>query len=82
MIDLKARYHNILFEHKSSYDSMFAMHHGKYRCLRMPMGLTQVPAHFQFVVELVLKGKPGDRALLVVVYLEDIAVYGDNEAQV
>ena len=46
------------------------------------MGLTQAPAHFQFMVELVLKGKPGDRALLVVVYLDDIAVYGDNEAQV
>ena len=40
MIDLKAGYHNIPFEHESSYDSTFATHHGKYRWLRMPMGLT------------------------------------------
>ena len=40
MIDLKAGYHNIPFEHESSYDSMFATHRGKYRWLRMPMGLT------------------------------------------
>ena len=39
MIDLKAGYHNIPFEHKSSYDSTFATHRGKYRWLRMPMGL-------------------------------------------
>ena len=46
MIDLKAGYHNIPFEHESSYDSTFAMHRGKYCWLRMPMGLTQAPAHF------------------------------------
>ena len=41
MIDLKAGYHNIPFEHESSsYDSTFATHRGKYRWLRMPMGLT------------------------------------------
>ena len=41
-------------------------------------GLTQVPAHFQFMVEMVLKGKPGDCNLPVVVYLDDIAVFGDD----
>ena len=40
MIDLKAGYHNIPFEHESSYDSTFSTHRGKYRWLRMPMGLT------------------------------------------
>ena len=40
MIDLKAGYHNIPFEHESSYDLTFAMHCGKYHWLRMPMGLT------------------------------------------
>ena len=34
------------------------------------------------MVESVLKGKPGDRSLPVVVYLDDIAVYGDEQAQV
>ena len=42
------------------------------------MGLTQAPTHFQFMVELVLKGKPGDCALLVVLYLDNIMVFGDD----
>ena len=29
-----------------------------------------------------LKGEPGDRKLPVVVYLDDIAVYGDDQTQV
>ena len=78
MIDLKAGYHNIPFKHEWSYDSMLVMHRRKYRWLRMPMSLTQAPAHLQFIVELVLKGKPGDRTLLVVAYLDNIAVYGDG----
>ena len=78
MINLKAGYHNILFEHELSYDLTFATHHGKYHWLRIPMGLTQAPAHFQFTVESVLKGKLGDRTLPVVVYLDDIAVFGDD----
>ena len=79
MIDLKAGFHNIPFEGKSSYDSTFVTHRGKFRWLRMPIGLTQAPAHFQFVVEDVLRGKPGDRVLNVEVYLDDIAVYGDDQ---
>lgn len=82
MIDLKAGFHNIIFEANSSYDSTFVTHRGKFRWLRMPMGLTQAPAHFQFVVEDVLRGKPDDRTLPVVVYLDDIAVFGDTEEQV
>ena len=78
MIDLKAGYHNIPFKQESSYNLRFAMHHRKYCWLWMPMGLTQAPAHLLFVVESVLKGKPGDRSLPVVVYLDDIAVYGDK----
>ena len=82
MIDLKAGFHNIIFEKDSSYDSTFVTHRGKFRWLRMPMGLTQAPAHFQYVVEDVLSGSPTDRKLPVVVYLDDIAVFGDDEEQV
>lgn len=71
-----------MFEEDSSYDSTFVTHRGKFRWLRMPMGLTQAPAHFQFVVEDVLRGEPGERRLPVVVYLDDIAVYGDDQDQV
>ena len=34
------------------------------------------------MVEDVLRGEEGDRPLQVVVYLDDIAVYGDSEEQV
>ena len=81
MIDLKAGFHNIPFEAESSYDSTFVTYRGKFCWLRMPMGLTQAPAHFQYVVEDVLKGKSGDRRLPVVVYLDDIAVFRDDRDQ-
>ena len=45
------------------------------------MGLTQMPAHFQFVVESVLHSKLGRCPLLVVVYLDDIAMYWDTQEQ-
>jgi len=40
MLDLKAGFHNVVFETTSSYDSTFVTHRGKFRWLRMPMGLT------------------------------------------
>ena len=46
MIDLKAGFFNIPFEHKTSFNSTFVTHKSKYRWVRMPMGLTQAPAHF------------------------------------
>ena len=35
--------------------------------------------HFQYVVEDVLRPKEGERPLPVVVYLDDIAVFGDSQ---
>ncbi len=43
----------------------------------MPFGLTQAPAHFQRVVEAVL-----GTDLPLTVYLDDIAVYGDDPDEV
>ena len=40
LIDLKAGFHNIVFEEVSSYKSTFTCHMGKFRWLRMPFGLT------------------------------------------
>ena len=82
MIDLKPGFHNIPFEHETSYNSTFITPKVKYRWIRMPMGLMQAPAHFQYVVESILEGKAGDCTLLVVVYLDDITVYGNMVNQV
>ena len=40
MLDLRAGFHNIPLKSKSSYDSTFITHWGKFWWLRMPMGLT------------------------------------------
>ena len=82
MIDLKAGFYNIPFEHTTSFNSTFVTHKGKYRWVRMPMGLTQAPAHFQYVVESVLRPRDAENSLPVVVYLDDIAVYGDTVEEV
>ena len=39
MLDLKAGFHNVLFESASSYNSAFITHWGKFWWLRMPKGL-------------------------------------------
>ena len=82
MIDLKAGFHNIPFEHETSYNSTFITPKVKYRWIRMPMGLMQAPAHFHYTVESILKGKAGDHSLPVVVYLDNITVYGNMVNQV
>ena len=51
LIDLKAGFHNIPFDKESSKYAAFICHKGRYRWLRMPFGLTQAPAHFQWVME-------------------------------
>ena len=48
----------------------------------MPMDLMYAPTHFQFVVESVLHGVPGNCPLPIVVYLGDIAMYRDTQGQV
>ena len=40
MLDLKAGFHNSLFESTFSHNSVFFTHQGKFRWLRMPIGLT------------------------------------------
>ena len=40
MLDLKAGFHNVPFERKSSYLACFTTHRGIYRWVGMPMGLT------------------------------------------
>ena len=41
-----------------------------------------MPAYFQFVVESILHGALGDNPLLVVVYQDDITMYGNTQKQV
>ena len=58
------------------------MHQGNLRWLRVPMGLTYKPAYFQYLVESILGSKLGNHPLPIVVYLDNIAIYGDTQEQV
>ena len=46
LVDLKAGYHNVLFDPTTAPLATFVTHKGKYQWLRMPFGLTNAPAHF------------------------------------
>ena len=78
MLYLKAGFHKIPFECTSWYNSTFVTHSGKFQWLRIPMGWMQAPIYFQFVFEIVLHGNPSSCLLPVVIYLDDIAMYGDT----
>ena len=41
-----------------------------------------MPAHFQFVVKSVLNGGLDNGPLPIVIYLDDIAIYGDTQDEV
>lgn len=58
LVDLKAGYHNIPFEEASSKLATFVCHRGKFRWRRMPFGLSNAPAHFQWAMEQIIHG-PG-----------------------
>lgn len=82
MIDLKAGYHNIPFEHKSSKYATWVCHRGKFRWLRMPFGLTQAPAHFQWVMEDIIHGQPNgvpQEPVECQVYLDDLTVTSPDD---
>ena len=46
ILDLKADFHNILFEHASSFYSTFVTYWGKFQWIKIPRGLTLAPAYF------------------------------------
>ena len=77
LIDLKAGYHNIPFEPESARYATFTCHRGKLRWLRMPFGLMNAPAHFQWVMETIV-GNPTKRQLPAMILLDDTTVYGDD----
>ena len=61
MVDLKAGYHNIPLDPATQLKVCFTTHRGKFKWLRMPFGLQNAPAHFQWVMETILKGEAGER---------------------
>lgn len=71
-IDLKAGFHNIPIAPHCRQYTTFVTQDGCYEWTRLPFGLMNAPAFFQKVVQSVI----GDLDQHVVVYLDDIVVFG------
>ena len=82
MLGLKADFHNILFKHTSSYESTFVINQSKFRWLRMPIGLIEVPFYFQHTVESIMCSELCSHPFPIAIYLDDIVMYGDTQEQV
>lgn len=78
IFDPKTDFHNVPFQDILSYNSTFVIHHGKFRWLQMLIGQTQAVVPFWYIVEDILQGSPGSRELPLLVYFNDIAIYGDS----
>ena len=83
LVDLKAGYHNIPFEPTSAKYATFVCHRGKFRWKRMPFGLSNAPAHFQWAMEQIIHGpdqlgnpqQPSECQI----YLDDFTVTADEK---
>jgi hypothetical protein len=77
-VDLKAGYHNIPLTEETQLKVCFNTHRGKFKWLRMPFGLQNAPAHFQWVMETILNDPEAERKLPTNIYLDDVGVKGDS----
>ena len=58
------------------------MHQGKFKWLFIPIGLIHRLTYFLFIVKSILKRELGSCLLPMVMYLDDIVVYGDTQEQI
>ena len=75
-IDLRSGYHHIALGKSSRAKTAFVTPFGKYEFLMVPVGLAQVPAYFQLLMNKVLKGLK-----FVMTYLDNIIIFSENESQ-
>ena len=70
-IDLKSGFWQISVYFKDRHKTSFVSNLGTYQWKRMPMGLTNAPATFQRIMNLVLQ----DLIQYCLVYLDDVVIY-------
>jgi hypothetical protein len=75
-IDLRLSYHQIKIRPQDISKTAFSTRHGMYKYLIMSFGLTNVLAHFMYLMNLVFMPKLDK---FVVVFIDDILVYSENE---
>jgi transposase InsO family protein len=75
VVDAKQAFYHIPLEEKSSYLTCFGTPFGRYRYLRMPMGISSASEVYQCAMEHLLAGYP------CLVIVDDILVYGATEEE-
>uniref|UniRef100_A0A672HNR1 Gypsy retrotransposon integrase-like protein 1 n=1 Tax=Salarias fasciatus TaxID=181472 RepID=A0A672HNR1_SALFA len=74
--DVKSRFWHVQLEEESSYLTTFATPFGRYRWLRMPMGISPAPEIFQRKLTQALDNVPG-----LYIIADDILITGQGETQ-
>ena len=77
-LDLMKGYHHIRMEEESRTKTTFTCHLGLYQYRRMPFGLTNVPATFQWLMNQLFSG---EQWKFVFVYLDDLLIVLQSAAE-
>lgn len=74
-IDMASGYYQVEVDSRDRHLTAFVTKYGLYEYIRMPFGLSNAPATFQRIVELVLSGLLWKKA---VAYLDDVTILGSD----
>jgi hypothetical protein len=77
-IDLRSGYHQIKIRPKDIPKTAFSTRYGLFEYLVMSFGLTNAPAHFMYLMNLVFMQELDK---FIVVFIDDILVYSQNEKE-
>ncbi|KAL2126371.1 hypothetical protein VTI74DRAFT_1096 [Chaetomium olivicolor] len=77
-LDLKDAYYRIRIREGDEWKTAFRTRYGHYEFLVMPMGLANAPATFQTYINHAMGGLVD---VICIVYLDDILIFSDDEAQ-
>lgn len=73
-LDLKSEYWQVKLEDSSKEKTAFACHKGLFQFNRMPFGLSNAPAVFQELMNIVLQGQEE----FAIAYLDDILIFSET----